>query len=184
MASAFFISQKYLTDNGPLSGNIDIKEIYPFAKSAEDIYIQEAIGTKLFNRLIESIENNDTTANETILLKKIRSALVHYTCYDALPFLAIKIRNIGVVKQTGENLESATSQDIGNLRKACKDKADFYLNLLQMYLCENSNLFPDYCCGSWNCSQLMPNTSKLNSCDLAFDKEIDTDYARKWLNGN
>jgi hypothetical protein len=185
--TAFFISERYLKDNYPLSENIDMKEVYPFAKSAEDVYIQEAIGTQLFDRLVESLTASpkNTTANETILLKKIRSCLGWYTCYDALPFLAIKIRNIGIVKQTGDNLASAERDDITYLRKACKDKADHYMTMLQKYLCENSDLFEEYCCANWNCSQLMPNTSVSNSSDLAIDKgdrDIQTEFVRKWLN--
>lgn len=186
--TAFFISDIYLKDNSPLSGNVDIKEIYPFAKTAEEIYIQNAIGTRLFDRLVVSLTATPktTTANETILLKKIRAALVWFTCYDALPFLSIKIRNIGVVKQTGDNLESAGREDVSYLRKSCKDKADFYLILLQKYLCENSGLFTEYRCSGWNCSELIPNTNVSNSCDLAIDRsdsDIDTAFARKWLNG-
>jgi hypothetical protein len=186
MATAFFISERYLKDNSPLSGNVDISEVYPFAKSAEEMYIQDAIGTQLYDRLIESLTASpkNTTDNETILLRKIRSALVWFTCYDALPFLAIKVRNIGVVKQSGDNLESATREDVSYLRKACKDKADFHMKMLQGYLCENSSLFSEYRCSGWNCSQLFPNTNTSNSSDLAIDRnDIDTDFARKWLNG-
>lgn len=189
-AYAFFISETYLKNNSPLSGNIDIAEIYPFAKTAEDIYIQQAIGTCLYDRLIESLTNSppDTTANETILLKKIRKALVWYTAFDALPFLAIKIRNIGVVKQTGENLESSAREDVSYLRNLLKDKADEYMKLVQLYLCENSDLFPEYCCSNWTCDKLLPNPNTSSSSDIAFDRnikksgEIDINFVRKWIN--
>ena len=131
MASkAFFISETYLKDNSPLSGNVDIAELYPYAKSAEDVYIQEAIGSCLFDDLITKVIADPTLAlypNELILVKKIRDAMVWYTCFDALPFLAIKLRNIGVVNQKGENLENGTREDISYLRKECKNKGDFYL---------------------------------------------------------
>lgn len=187
---AFFISEKYLKDNSPLSGNIDIQELYPFAKTAEEIYIQEAIGTRLFDRLAASLEASpkNTTSDEVTLLKKIRSCLVWYTCYDALPFIATKIRNIGVVKQEGPDIKSAEDNSVINLAKKCKDKGDHYLRMLQMYLCENSSLFPEYSCSGWNCSELMPNPNVSTSSDLAFDRndnseEIDTKFARKYFNG-
>ncbi len=189
MPNAFFISQKYLVDNVPLSGNVDMTEVYPFAKSAEETYIEVAIGSSLFDRLVESLNASpkNTTADEITLLKKIRSCLAWYTVYDALPFLAIKIRNIGVVKQTGPDLESATRDDVSYLRKQCKDKADSYLEKLQRYLCENSDKFPEYQCGGWNCSEIMPNTNVSNTSDLAIERnyedKIQTDFARKWLNG-
>lgn len=188
MATAHFISETYLKNHSPLSGNIDIGEVYPFARTAEEIYIQEAIGTKLFNRLVESLNASprDTTANETTLLKKIRNALVWYTCYDALPFLDIKVRAIGVVRQTSETTTSVTREDISYMRKECKNKGDFYLNMVQKYLCENGDLFDEYRGGNWDCSELFPNTNVSNSSDVAFDKnenDINTDFVRKWLNG-
>ena len=104
MANAFFISETYLKDNSPLNRNIDMDELYPFAKTAEEIYIQEAIGTALYDDLIAKIIANTLSANEIELCKKIRSALVWWTVYDAIPFMATKIRNIGIVEQNGETI--------------------------------------------------------------------------------
>lgn len=194
MATAFFISETYLKDNSPLSGGVNIKEVYPFARTAEEVYIQEAVGSKLFDRLVESLNASpkDTTADETTLLKKIRKALVWYTLYDALPFLDIKLRNIGIVRQGGENLQNVGREDITYLRSEIKKKADWYLRRVQDYLCENSDLFSQYRGGNWGCSDLFPNSNVSNSSDLAIDKNdpsyrknqggIDTDFARKWLN--
>lgn len=175
MATAFFISETYLKNNSPLSGNVDIGELYPFAKSAEDTYIQEAIGTKLFDRLIDSLNASpqDPNANEIVLMKKIRSCLVWYTCYDAIPFLATKIRNIGVVKQEGPDIKSAGQSEVKDLIQKCKDKADFYMRSLQRYLCYNSDLFPEYSCDG--CEDLFPNPNVSNSSDLAIDKN-DSEY--------
>lgn len=168
--NAFLISETYLKDNSPLSGNVDIAEIYPYTKTAEDIYIHEAIGTCLYDRLIAGVIANNLNANETVLVKKLRDVLVWYTCYDALPFIAIKVRNIGVVKQIGDKLESATTSDLSFLRKECKNKGDFYLKRVQDYLCCNGNLFPEYSCNCAKCDKLIPNTkSPGTSCDVAFD---------------
>lgn len=172
MAYAIFISERYLKDNSPMGENVDVKEIYPFSKSAEDIYIQEAIGTPLYDRLIEGLTASpqDITANEIILLKKIREALMYYTCYDALPFIWARIRNIGVVKQSGDNLEVVSEQEMGYLRKELKNKADFYLKRLQDYLCQNSSLFSEYA-GPYSWSDLYPNPNVSNSSDIAIPRE-------------
>lgn len=187
--TAHFISETYLKNNSPLSGNIDIGEVYPFASTAEETYVQEVIGSKLFDRLVESLNASpkDTTANEIILLKKIRKALVWYTCFDALPFLDIKVRNIGIVRQAGENLTNASREDITYLRDQCMNKAKTYMVMVQKYLCENGTLFSQYRGGNWGCSDLFPNPHTSSASDVAFDKndnnDIDTDFARKWLNG-
>ena len=150
MERAFFISETFLKDNTPISGNVDIAEIYPFAKTAEETLIQEAIGTSLFDDLIDKINlaaaspPTVLSADDIVLLKKIRLALMWYTVHNAIPFIATKIRNIGVVQQSGENLTNADGNTIANMQKTCKMNGDFYLRLVQKYLCKNHALYPAY----------------------------------------
>lgn len=188
MAIGLFIDETYLKDNSPLSGNVDIQELYPFVKTAEDIYIQEAIGTTLYNDLKTKINANDTLSaypNELTLVKKIRDAVLWYTCYDALPFIAIKIRNIGVVNQSGDSLSNADRANTSYLRQELKDKGDFYLKRVQDYLCEYESLFPAYDIGTKD--ELNPNFNAPSpNCDIAFDKNndsIDTNFYRKYIRG-
>jgi hypothetical protein len=180
---ARFITKQYMIDNSPLSGNVDANEVYPFAKTAEKLYIQDAIGTNLFDDLISKIIAGTLNANEVILCKKIREAVLWYTLFDAIPFIALKIRNIGIVKQTGEGHESASRQDLNVLRDECKKKGDFFLERVQAYLCENKSLFPAYTNGTDD--DLPKNElSPTPSCDIAFENDITDDYRRfyrKWL---
>lgn len=189
-ARAFFISETYLKDNSPLQGNIDIQELYPFAKIAEQTHIQEAIGTTLYDDLITKINlDNDLSGypNEKTLCLKIRDAVLWYTCYEAIPFLSVKLRNVGVVKQGGENLEAASSSEVNKLSGICKEKGDFFLKRVQDYLCEFHNLFSAYDTGLND--ELNPNVnSPTPGLDIAFDKhdkynkdDIDTAFYRKWL---
>lgn len=189
MPNAFFIDETYLKDNAPLSGNNDISELYVHAKRAEDTYIQIAIGGSLYNRLKDSLIAGNTTADETTLIKLIRDCLVWYICYDALPFLNFKLRNIGVIAQTTDKSETADRADVTYLRKSCKDTGDLYLQLLQNYLCENSEKFDEYRCSGWGCSEISPNSNVSNTSDLAIDmndydnQRIDYNFAKKYFNG-
>lgn len=171
MDRAFFISERYLKDNTPMGDNVDIKDIYPFAKTAEDIYIQEIIGTPLFNRLVESLNASpkNTTDNETTLLLIIRDALKWYTLYDATPFFWIKFRNIGIVKQNGDNLETVSDKEMDKVRNEFMNKAKFYSNRLVDYLCINSSKFSQYS-GPYQWSDLRPSRKVASNCDLAFEK--------------
>lgn len=176
MEYAFFISETWLKDNSPMGKNVDIAEIYPFAKTAEDVYIQEIIGTPLYNRLIASLTASpkNTTANEFELLKIIRNALMWYILYDSLPFFWIHIRNIGLVKQGGDNKETVSSSEMDKLRVELMDKAKFYSKGLVNYLQKNSSLFSQYR-GAYSWSDLYPNPSISSNCDLAFDRNTKTD---------
>ena len=174
--TAYFISETYLKDNSPLNKNIDMTELYPFARTAEDIHIQQILGTNLYNDLIAKVIADPTVSaypNELALLKLIRSAMVWLIIYDAIPFLGTKIRNIGIVQQyDANNIDTAARADVSYLRKEVKNKADHYIKMLQGYLCQNTALFQQYCCSSWDCSKLFPNQNTSSSCDLAFDRNI------------
>ena len=70
MAFAFFLTEDYLKDNSPLGKNVDIGDVYPYVKAAQNIYIQEMLGTPLYQRLMDSRNASppDTTVNEIALL--------------------------------------------------------------------------------------------------------------------
>jgi hypothetical protein len=189
MARAFFLSQKYLVNNTPITVNVDMSEIYPFAKTAEDMYIQGTIGTKLYDDLINKLDLQDDSpptllsTNDRTLCNNIRDALIWYTFYDAAPFIRTKVRNIGVVKQNGDNLETIDDNAFAVWRNEIKIKADFYLNKVKLYLCEYDSLYSEFKCDSW---YMNPNLITSSSCGIAFDRstraDIDYKFIKKWFN--
>jgi len=172
--TALFISEKYLKDNVPVNMNVDIEELYKFTKTAEDLLIQEVIGTKLYDYLKGVVSNAKASppiaisTNDRTLLEHIRDAVMWYTLFEALPFLRTKIRNIGVVKQSGENLETSDKGDYAQLMDKCKGKGDFYINTVKKYLCKYSKLYAEYKCDSWN---LNPNLLNVNNSGFGFAKK-------------
>ena len=173
--TAYFIDEQYLKDNSPLGKNIDMVTLYPFMKTAEDIHIQQTLGTNLYNDLITKVIADPTLAgypNELALCKLIRSCMVWLVALEALPFIGTKIANIGNVQQNGENLTNADQGKESRLEYKCKNNAMHYTKMLQGYLCTNQTLFSTYCCSNWDCSKLLPNQNVSNSCDLAFDRGL------------
>jgi hypothetical protein len=187
--TAFFISERYLKDNSPLGDNMDVKDIYPYARVAEDIYIHEALGTSLYEHLQDAIAGSPSsiTANEITLVKICRDALVWLTCVKAIPFIWMKFRNVGLVKQSGENLETASIDEMKNLESSLLVNGMFYMNRLKDYLCENHSLYSQYDEGCWNCGDLGADGTKKNSTDLFFDRNTNTtdqdyiNYYKKYI---
>jgi hypothetical protein len=165
-----------------------MSEVYPFAKTAEDVYIQGTIGTKLYVYLKDVVvaskasPPSSISTNDRTLLEYLRDALLWYTLYDAIPFLGTKIRNIGIVKQNGDNLETADRSDVTYLRNECLNKGQFYLNQVKRYLCEYDSLYSEYKCDSWN---INPNELTADNSGISFDRStktnIDYDFIRKWF---
>jgi hypothetical protein len=180
---AYFITETWIKENTPITANIDPNEITPFIRSAQDIYIQELLGTSFYNHLMDGVAASTLTNDEKDLLKLIRPALAYYIVLDALPFIATKIRNIGVVEQTGDKLGSASDANIKYLRSEVKNKAEFYIKRVNDYLCVNSRLFPTY--NEWVAGNMAPNPNKGYTGGLAIDRScpgyVDFEFFKKYI---
>lgn len=175
MATALFISETYLKTITAISSNVDVKDLIPFVEQSQDIHIQDAIGSRLYTTLQTAISSNTLNSDQTELLNLIRPCLAYYAMHSALPFINFKIRNVGVVKQNGENTTNADLAEIKFLRNEVKDTAEYYLQRINTYLCNYGNRHPTYT--SPDGKGIMPSANDY-SCDLYLD---DT-YEKRSLN--
>lgn len=177
MVIAQFIDEEYLKDYTPLTQNVDVKEYLPFVDIAMDIYIQDKIGSKLYTRLQNGIVAADLNANETALLVLIRPSLAFYVLYEALPFLANKLRNIGIVETADIKQHNADRADRKELRQELLNKAEYYIERVNDYLCKNGKLFPEYVTPD---SPISPNHKSGYTCDLDLSDNCDFDWIKKY----
>lgn len=141
---AYFVDETWLKEKTPINATVDTEELVPFIGSAQDLWIQPILGTKLYNRLMDGIVAGDLTAAETTLLKIIRPVLAYYTVYVAIPYLGVQIRRAGIVRQKNENVDPANVQEMNILRNEAKNTAEFYAQRLTDWLCDNQSSFSAY----------------------------------------
>ena len=72
------VSEQRLKQWTQLDDNVRLNEITPHILQAQDIYIQNLIGTKLFTRLKAGVIADDLTADEDLLLND-------YVCKTTMP---------------------------------------------------------------------------------------------------
>lgn len=143
--SALFIDDQYLKDYTPMGQNIDPLAIYPFVEDAQDIYIQDLLGTPLYMDLTYKLYAGTTyTTDERTLVDLCSKCLSYYTVYMALPHLAIKIRNVGVSRPTSENTLPSTMEELKYIREEMKNMAEFWSERVVIYLTNYSTLYPLY----------------------------------------
>ncbi len=149
-AFAYFIREDYLKKQTAITQNVDPMEVFPFVRTAQEDYIQDAIGYKLYNRLITGLiastpgTNDALTADEIDLLILLRQALAWYAAYDAMPGIAFKLTNKGILEFSGDNSNNATDSSFKMLRSHYRTKAEMCMQRVQDYLCLNGQLFPEY----------------------------------------
>jgi len=145
MAYVLFISENKLTDSTAIGGNIDPDFYLPYIKVAQKKYIETVLGTDLFEALQTKISGSTLTgAYKTLVDDYIQDSLVHWSFYECLPFLRIRIANNGIGVKTSENLESMSQEDMHTLREEIRNTAEFYTERLIDYLRHNNSTYPEY----------------------------------------
>jgi len=145
MANVLLITTADLKRFSALSGNIDDDKLIQFVKIAQDIHIQNYLGTDLYVRLKEGVQNSDLTSNETALINNyVKDMLIHWSLVEVLGHVAYTISNNGVFKRFNENSETVTKDELDSLIQRHRTIAQSYTRRFVAYMCENSVLFPEY----------------------------------------
>ena len=145
MAQALFISRDDIIKFTVLNGNIDTDKFIQFIKIAQDVHIQNYLGTRLFNRLNDDIVSDDLTEPYTTLLTTyIKPMLIHWAMVEFLPYAAYTVANKGVFKHNSENSTNVDKNEIDFLIAKERDVAQSYTNRFIDYMCFNQVSFPEY----------------------------------------
>lgn len=151
MAEALLINREDLVRRTPLSGNIDFDKVVHYIQIAQDIYIQELLGTKLYNKIQSDILGNVLAGDYLDLVKNyVRPILAQYTFLEFLPFAQYSLNNKGIFKHTSEAAELPGVNEIVKMQEATRDTAQHYSKRLVDYLCAFPNKFPEYLTNNLN----------------------------------
>lgn len=143
--TVLLVSEQRLKQWTQLDDNVRMNEITPHILTAQDLYIQNACGTLLYNRIKDGIVNSDLNADETTLLKDyIGPTLMQYALYLMLPSIKYKVANQGILNGTSEETSPTTLDELKFLRQTILDTAEFYNKRLVKYFYDNPGMFPQY----------------------------------------
>lgn len=145
MAQALFITREDIVKFTALSGNIDVDKYTQFIKIAQDIHIQNYLGSKLFNKINDAIVAGTLASPYTTLLSQyIKPMVIHFAMVEYLPFAAYTIANKGVFKHNSENSTNVEKNEVDFLIEKERDIAQHYTNRFIDYMSYNQVLFPEY----------------------------------------
>jgi hypothetical protein len=145
MAQALFITREDIVKHTALNGNVDPDKFIQFVKIAQDIHIQNYLGTDLFNKINNDIVAGTIAGNYLTLLETyVKPMLIHWAMSEYLPFAAYTIANKGVYKHGSENSESVAKNEVDYLVEKEQSIAKHYTERFIDYMCYNQNLFPEY----------------------------------------
>ena len=149
MSKALFITVKDLKDKSIIVGTTDADKLIHYIEVAQDIHIHQYLGTSLYEKLQALVISGDIDLVANADYKSLRDdyikpMLIWFTQVEYLPFAMFKIDNGGISKHRGENDEFVDYADIDRMTSKVRARAEFYTTRFTDYICNNSQLFPEY----------------------------------------
>lgn len=145
MATALFINRTDLVKNSILDGNVDTDKFIQFIKIAQQIDIQNLLGTDLYNKISTDIIAGNLAGNYLSLVNTyVQPTLIWFAQMNYIPFAAYQIKNGGVFKHSSETAQNVDKNEVDYLVAKAREYANYYSTRLVDYLSFHNDLFPEY----------------------------------------
>ena len=143
MATTLFINRTDLIRNSIMDGNVDTDKFIQFIKLAQEIDVQQIIGTNMYDGLTAAIPNIDQPANSRwkIVLNDYVVPMLQASYY---PFAAYQVRNGGVFKHRSENADTVSKTEVDFLVEKARTNADWYSRRFIDFMAFNQTTYPEY----------------------------------------
>lgn len=145
MDSILFVTNEEIVKFTQLTGNFDVDKLTPFIKIAQDIEVQGVLGTALYDKISDDIDNNVLAGDYlTLVTNKIQPMLIQFAMADLQQFHGYEVSNAGIVRNNPENTVLPDKDEIDSLVARQRQIADGYRTQLIDHLCLHNNLYPEY----------------------------------------
>jgi hypothetical protein len=161
--NVLFISEQKLKDNSAITDNVDSSELRFAISQSQTIFLQESLGTNLYQKLQELVDNGDIDTLPYVRYKEllnqfVQPTLISYSYYLALDNFFVKFMNVGLVQNRNEQGSNIDLKTLQYLKQNAQNQAQFNDNLLRRHLIFRSGWYPEYVSGNLNDGQLPPDT--------------------------
>ena len=164
MAKALFVSTTYVKKKSIISGSLDPDKMVQFIETAQDMHIQNYMGTALYKKVQlliveDTIKSAGNEKYRLLLDDYIKPMLAWYSQAEFIPFAAYTLSEGGLFKHRAGNGDTLQPSEIAGLAERASQKASFYAERFVEFMCDNSNDYPEY---------------NLGSQDMTPDKDVDS----------
>lgn len=145
--NVLLISEQKLKDNTPINENVDTSELRFCIQQAQTIFIQETLGTNLYEYILEAVQNGDIDTLPYIRYKEllnnfIQPTLISYSYYLGLDNFFVKFVNVGLQSFSTEQSNPIGIKELTYLKNNARDNAQFNDNLMRRHLVFNNQWYP------------------------------------------
>tara|TARA_R100000935_G_C2766216_1_gene135730 strand:+ start:255 stop:764 length:510 start_codon:yes stop_codon:yes gene_type:complete len=148
MATVLFINRTDLVRNSIIDGNVDTDKYIQFIKLAQEIHIQNYLGTKMYEGLtaaiVAGIDLNVNARWKLLLDDYVVPMLIWFSQVDYIPFSAYQIRNGGMYKHRSENADTVSKEEVDFLTEKARTNAEWYSRRFIDFMSFNQTTYPEY----------------------------------------
>lgn len=141
--TTLIVTPQEIIKKTPLNGNVDASKYLYFIELAQKSYVENALGTALYNKILTEIES-ETLAGDYLLLvdKYLKPALVNLVVADYVEIANYQVTNGGVFKNNSSNGQVVEKDETTYLSLSLRGKAQSFLNDMERFLCDTN--IPEY----------------------------------------
>jgi hypothetical protein len=158
--NVLLVSEQRLKDQTPITENVQSSEMRYGIQTAQNIFLQETLGTNLFEYILKLVKDGDIDLPQYVKYKEllnnfIQPMVIAYAYYLILDNLFVKAVNIGLQTFQSEQSSSIGIKELTYLKDNAKNTAEFQDNMLRRHLVFNNQDYPQYTLTTNN-GQLIP----------------------------
>lgn len=125
-------------------------------KMSQEINLQQLIGENLYDAIIAKIVGNTLTGKYKELVDNYIKDYLYLDATSEIQIpLSFKNRQMGVVRTTDEEVESATLENVNYLKDYYKHRANYYALKIKNFIQKYEKDFPEY--STELCNEIKPN---------------------------
>lgn len=148
MREIYLISTETVKSLTNMSDNLSPKYLYSAILEAQEIGLNEVLGTALYTKLCGlvgsgEIKDDANKKYKTLLDTHVKYYLAYQTIANVILICSVKIDNIGTTQNTDEHSENLPLKDVFQMQSYYQAKSDFFKGRLQAYLRENKTEYPE-----------------------------------------
>lgn len=154
MTNILLISEDTLKTHSSLNKNVWADNLSSVIKATQDVDLQKFLGSCLYKKVLELVENGGIRNENYVMYKEllddyITNFLIYQTLANLIPEISTKITNMGLVVSNDEHVQNVTQGERDLVMGQYQKYADAYCKMMQDFLKENRDSFPELnCCGT------------------------------------
>jgi hypothetical protein len=145
MSSVLLVSESKLKAFSNIHQNVDVALLTPTIKIAQDLHLQNLLGTKFLNEIYSQVKTSSlTTINKELIDEWISPYLIWSAVFEATPEIFMRMMNKSITIGDTEQGKSISVKEMAYLRDIYQSRFNFYAQRLQDELRNFPEKYPLY----------------------------------------